>query len=303
MKSLTSIACAFLFLAACTGRADDTPITTRQDAEALIATFNYQKGAIPLVGGIAKLQIPDTFRFLGPDDAHSVIVRLWHNPPGPNPLGMLLPADSSVLDPSSWAATVEYVEEGHVDDKDAEKIDYNTLLDQMKKDVAQSSKDRVAKGYPAISLVGWAAPPRYDAATHKLYWAKEIKFGNEQENTLNYNIRVLGRKGYLLLNIIAPMSRLDDIQKAAPEVLSMVDFTKGNQYNDYDSSTDKLATYGIAALVAGGIAAKAGLFKVILVGLLAAKKFILIGAAAVSGWFRKLFRKKDKAPAELPPQS
>jgi uncharacterized membrane-anchored protein len=166
----------------------------------------------------------------------------------------------------------------------------------MKKDVDAADKERVEKGYPSLSLIGWAAPPRYDAQTHKLYWAKEIDFGNATEHTLNYNIRVLGRKGVLLLNIIAPMSRLDDIEKAAPDVLSMVDFNKGNQYADFDSSTDKLATYGIAALVAGGVAAKMGLFKVILVGLLAAKKFVIIGAAAVSAWFKKLFKKKEKNP-------
>jgi uncharacterized membrane-anchored protein len=36
-----------------------------------------------------------------------------------------------------------------------------------------------------------------------MYWAKEINFGGDSENTLNYNIRVLGRKGVLLLNFIA----------------------------------------------------------------------------------------------------
>jgi uncharacterized membrane-anchored protein len=248
------------------------------------------------LAGLAELNVPGTFRYLGPDDAQAVLVRLWHNPPGPKPLGMLVPADTSLIDPTCWVATVEYLEEGHVDDKDAEKIDYTSLLAQMKKDVDAADKERVEKGYPSLSLIGWAAPPRYDAQTHKLYWAKEIDFGNATEHTLNYNIRVLGRKGVLLLNIIAPMSRLDDIEKAAPDVLSMVDFNKGNQYADFDSSTDKLATYGIAALVAGGVAAKMGLFKVILVGLLAAKKFVIIGAAAVSAWFKKLFKKKEKNP-------
>ncbi|HEY5893151.1 MAG TPA: hypothetical protein VIT91_07960 [Chthoniobacterales bacterium] len=42
-----------------------------------------------------------------------------------------------------------------------------------------------------------------------------------------------------------------------------------------------LSTYGIAALVAGGIAAKLGFFKGLWVALFAAKKFIIIGIIAL----------------------
>jgi uncharacterized membrane-anchored protein len=60
---------------------------------------------------------------------------------------------------------------------------------------------------------------------------------------------------------------------------------------------DKVATYGLAALVAGGIAAKLGFFKLLWIALLAAKKFIIIGAVAVSAWVRKFFQKKDRPTA------
>jgi uncharacterized membrane-anchored protein len=83
----------------------------------------------------------------------------------------------------------------------------------------------------------------------------------------------------------------------------MVNFKEGSRYTDFDSSTDKIATYGLAALVAGGIAAKAGFFKLLLVGILAAKKFIILAFVAVMGFFKKLFKKKsDEAPVlESPP--
>lgn len=298
MKPTAFLAGAFLIAYTFAGFADPATtarVKTRAEAEALVSALRYQEGHILLSGG-AELNIPGNFRYLGPDDAEAVLVRLWNNPPGPKPLGMLLPAGKSPLDYNCWVVTIEYLEEGHVKDDDAEKIDYTSLLAQMKKGVSDGNRERLKKGYPGIQLIGWAAPPRYDEATKKLFWAKEISFDNQAEHTLNYNIRVLGRKGVLLLNVIAPMNLLPDIEKAAPDVLSMVDFQKGNRYADYDSSTDKLATYGLAALVAGGVAAKMGLFKIILVGLLAAKKFVIIGAAAAAGWFKKLFKKKDGPP-------
>ena len=282
-----------LFLCPMVRAADDTPINTREAAEQLISNFKYQKGHIVLNGGLAEVNIPDGFRFLGPEDAQAVLVRLWHNPPGPLPLGMLMPEQSSPIDPDTWAVTINYLEEGHVKDDDAQKIDYTALLSKMQKEVLDENKARLDKGYPTMQLVGWARPPRYDAATHKLYWAKEINFAGQSENTLNYNIRVLGRKGVLLLNVIAPMNMLPEVEKSAPQIIAMVDFQPGNRYADYDSSTDKLATYGIAALVAGGVAAKLGLFKIILTALAAAWKPIAIAFAAIGSRFKRLFKKKD----------
>jgi uncharacterized membrane-anchored protein len=76
--------------------------------------------------------------------------------------------------------------------------------------------------------------------------------------------------------------------------LAAVDFNPGNRYTDFDAGKgDKVATYGIAALIAGGIAAKAGLFKTLWLALLAGKKFIIIAVVAIGAWFRKLFGKKD----------
>jgi len=150
-----------------------------------------------------------------------------------------------------------------------------------------------------MELIGWAEPPRYDSATHKLYWAKELKFGNATGNTLNYNIRMLGRRGVLVLNAVASMDQLSQIEQKTPEILSAIDFNPGNRYADFSAASgDKVATYGLAALVAGGVAAKLGLFKGLWVLILGAKKFIIIAALAVAAWFRKLFGKKPPATNE-----
>jgi uncharacterized membrane-anchored protein len=228
---------------------------SREELLKLAQGLKYQDGQITLRGGLAKLDVPKDFKYLGPADSETVLVKIWGNPPGDKCLGMLLPAGVTPLDENCWAVTISYSEDGYVKDDDAGKINYDDLLKKMKKQAVAASAAREKQGYPAVELVGWAEPPHYDAATHKLYWAKDLKFSRQSEDTLNYNIRILGRRGMLLLNAIASMEQLPDIQKQAPQILAMVNFNDGNRYADFDPKVDKVATYGIAALVAGGVAA------------------------------------------------
>jgi uncharacterized membrane-anchored protein len=271
-----------------------------QAVKALAATLQPQSGKIALKNGLATINLPDNFRYLSADDTATVLFKIWGNPPGPKPLGMIVPDDFDPLANSSWAVIVTYDDDGYVKDEDADKIDYAKLLKQMQDGVHAENKERVENHYPPIELVGWAAPPVYDKASHKMYWAKEISFGGAAQNTLNYNIRVLGRHGVLVLNAIASMRDFAEIQKHVPDVVKMADFADGNRYADFNHSTDKVAAYGLAALVLGGIAAKAGLFKVILIGLVAAKKFIIIGVAAAASYFRKFFKRKPPAQPPTP---
>lgn len=76
------------------------------------------------------------------------------------------------------------------------------------------------------------------------------------------------------------------------ELLPMVEFDPGKRYADYDAKTDKLAAYGVAALIGGGIAAKAGRFAKIGALLLASKKLGVLLLAAIAGAWRKFFSKK-----------
>jgi len=268
--------------------------------ETLASTLKYQKGNISLRNGLATVNLPEGFRYLSPDDTDIVLHQLWGNPQGPKTLGMIVSAGESVLSSSGWAVVITYTDDGYVKDSDAEKIDYTKLLKEMQDATREASKAREKRGYPSIDLVGWAKPPHYDQATHKMYWAKEIRFDQSPENTLNYNIRVLGRGGVLVLNVVAPMASLPDIEKQVPELVGMADFNAGQRYTDFNKSSDRVAAYGLAALVAGGIAAKAGFFKVLLVGLLAAKKFIVIGCIALVGFFKKLFGRKSPPPPPTP---
>lgn len=129
-----------------------------------------------------------------------------------------------------------------------------------------------------------------------MYWAKELKFESQPQNTLNYNIRMLGRGGVLVLNAVAAMSQLSEIEQATPKILAAIDFNQGHRYADFNPKSDKIAEYGLTALVAGtatAAAVKLGLFKGLWVAIIAAKKFIIIGVVAIAAFFRKLFKGKQ----------
>ncbi|HEY1789245.1 MAG TPA: DUF2167 domain-containing protein [Verrucomicrobiae bacterium] len=277
---------------------NDAP--TQAQIEQLAKSLNYEHGEIKLKDGLATLNVPANFKYLDAKDTKTVLVNLWGNPSeqADDVIGLLMPAAMSPLDTNCWAVTISYDNDGYVQDGDASKINYDDLLKKMQQSVRDENKERSEKGYPTVELVGWAAAPRYDATAHKLYWAKEIKFGGEPENTLNYDIRILGRHGVLDLDAVAGMDQLPEIEQRTPDILNMVDFDQGNRYADFDPKIDKVAKYGIAALVAGGVAgvaAKLGLFKLIWVFILAAKKFIIIGIAAIAAFFRKIFKGRNQS--------
>lgn len=270
--------------------ASDQP---QQTAEQWLATLKPQHGNITLPSGIASLQLNSEFYYLSPDDTERLLTEAWGNPPGLKTLGMIIPTAVSPLAENGWGVIISYKNDGHISDDDAASIDYAELLEQMKADDAEDNKERRQQGYAGLTLLGWAEPPSYDQATHKMYWARELKADDAEQTTLNYSIRVLGREGVLELNAVAAMADLQTIKQETPKILAFTNFTDGNRYADYDARTDKLAPYGLAALVAGGIAGKAGLFAKIGVALLAFKKFIILGLVAIAGVLGKLFKRKQ----------
>lgn len=252
-------------------------------------SMERKQGEIRLSNGVATLKVPEPFYYLNPADAKRVLVDIWGNPPDQNVLGMLFPTGTTPFDRDAWGVTIEYEADGYVSDKDAAGMDYSNLLKEMQHDVLDANKERQKQGFESITLVGWAEPPHYDQATHKLYWAKELKFGNDPEHTLNYNIRMLGKQGVLVLNFIAGMPQKPVIESNLEQVLAMANFDQGNRYDEFDPSLDKVAAYGIGGLIAGKVIAKTGL---IAAALLFLKKFGVIAIVAITAAARKLFGRK-----------
>ena len=258
--------------------------------------LHWESNTVSIANGIAKLNLSQHFRYLNPEQSNYVLHDLWGNPPRTDVLGMIFPADAGPFTDSSFAFIITFDEDGYVKDKDADKINYDDMLKDLKAAEPEENKERRKNGYVPIHMVGWAEQPYYDQKNKVLYWAKELRFGDDSINTLNYDVRVLGRKGVLSLNAVATINELPLVKANIDDVLKMPEFTEGNRYTDFNSNTDKVAEYGIGTLVAGGILAKTGVLAIIGKFLLAAWKFIMIALAAIWASIKKFFtgkRKKD----------
>lgn len=302
MRSAFILAILSLLLLPITLTADEKGDAAK-DAEARVKIeqwingLKFQTGKVPLGGGLATATIPPGFKYLNGQDSAKLLT-LFGNPPQSN-LGTIFPEKTDLLkDADAWFVVIQYDEDGYVKDDDAEKINYADLLKQMQNSIRESSAERAKQGYSSLKLIGWATPPRYDRGSHKLFWAKEIQFGGSPENTLNYNIRMLGRKGVLVLNAVAGMNKLAEIEAATPQILAMADFNEGNRYTDFDKSKDKVATYGIAGLVLGAaglkIAAKVGLLAVAGKYLAVLWKPIVAAAVGLSAFMKRFFTKREQ---------
>jgi uncharacterized membrane-anchored protein len=274
------------------------------EREAFEKTITRRSGAVDIAAGHATLSVPAGYYFLDKADTKRVLEEAWGNPPDDAPEGMLFPEEFSAVDFESWGVVLTYEESGYVSDADAASINYDDLLRDMKEGQKHENRERLRLNYPPIELVGWAAPPRYDAKTHKLYWAKDLKFGDDDLHTLNYDMRVLGRKGVLQMKFVAGMEALDNVEQASPAVLASAEFKPGFRYEEFDPKTDAKSDYTLAGLIAGGaglaVAQKTGLLAG---ALLLLKKFwyiIAIGGLALFGFVRRLISGESKAAKKAP---
>ena len=272
----------------------------QQYVDSVNMAMHYETGVVNLKDGIARLNIPKGFKYLGIEQSKYVIKDVWGNPERNDVLGMIFPENGSPVSDSSYAFIISFDDMGYVKDNDAEKIDYKELLDEFHKEEPAANAERKQQGYPSIHMVGWAQPPFYDSKNKVLHWAKELKFEGEEENTLNYDVRILGRKGILSLNAVAAMEQLPMVKKDIDQILTIPEFTDGNRYSDFDNNTDKIAAYTVGGLVAGKVLLKIGFFAKFW-------KLILLGVAAIGGWIAKLFkgrkRQQDLAYEPTPPPS
>ena len=262
-------------------------------------SLHKQTGDVAIPEAHAKLHLGDRYYFIPADEAKTVLTKVWGNPPdvADGTLGLVFEKGTTIFD-SVWGAVVTFQDTGYVPDKDAKTQDYDKVLADMRTAEADDNAQRQKNGYPTMHLAGWAQQPSYDPATHSLIWARDLQVSGSKVDSLNYDVRLLGRKGVLSLNMLADMDHLSDVRTAAADFGKAASFEAGSTYADYDKSVDKTAEYGLAGLVAAGagivVAKKLG-FLAILLGF---KKFIIIGIAAIGAtmrrWFGKLFgRNRD----------
>ena len=268
---------------------DDYAMLTAEDRQ-IVDQLELHQGKVKTSDGMAELEVPEGYYFLDAADAQLVLEQMWGNPPDASITGMIFPRDGWAWS-GAWGAPISYDAMGYVSDEDADTYDYDEMLGAMKADTADANEWRVQNGYERITLVGWAEPPHYDKATKELYWAKHLQFEGAESDTLNYDIRELGRKGVLIVSFIAGMDQLPEVKRAAPDVLKMVSFTEGNRYADFQPGVDTVAAVGVGGLIAGKVAAKTGLL-VLLLAFLKKGAFLLL---LPIGWVFNKLRGRDSA--------
>jgi uncharacterized membrane-anchored protein len=284
---LRRIALALLLLLPPFAQAQREPAAIIQELQKL----SWQRG--PGEGKIAaqaKIQIPEGYVFL--DDGNTRrFLELMGNPPRDGHY-MIAPAN---LD---WFAVFTFEPVGYV--KDDEKIDADALLKSLKESDAPGNDERKRLGLAPIYTDGWHVPPHYDAATKRLEWGMRLR--DEKGGIhINYTSRLLGRSGVMSAVLVSSPSTLSQDMSAFQGALRGYDFVGGEKYAEYKPG-DRIAEYGLAALVLGGAAAaaaKAGWLKVI-------GKYIwlIIGGGLAGGWslLKKFFgRKPGGTPGPPPP--
>ena len=257
--------------------------------------IKYQTGSVDLNSEI-NLNIPKGYKFMPKADAEFVVYDYWGNPRQDGVLGMIVKDNYSLLDSNAtWAFVVSYENSGYVKDEEADKINYEEMMTEIQESEAEENKERKTAGYPSIHIVGWATHPYYDKQNNILHWAKAIRFGDSDDTTLNYDVRILGRKGILSLNAVGTTAQLEEIKQHVPEIIHIATLKKGSSYADFDPSVDKVAAYTIGGLVAGKLLAKAGLIALLLKNI----KLVILGLLAIAGGFKNkilgLFKRKTPA--------
>jgi uncharacterized membrane-anchored protein len=229
------------------------------------------KAKLPYLDGYVSLDAADTERFLVMNG----------NLPGSQQRWLIAP------DSLDWFAVLDFDPVGYV--KDDEKIDADDLMKNMKAGNQASAEERRKQGLARLDLVGWYVPPHYDTATRRLEWGTRLQADGGE--VVNYTSRLLGRTGVTSAILVADPQTFDTAVKEFKTLLGNFEYLPGERYAEYKEG-DRIAEYGLAALVAGGAAAAAfkfkGLWKLIGVA-------VLGGGAAVWAGVKRFLGRRESA--------
>ena len=241
------------------------------------------------LGSVAQINVPAGFVFLDAKN-YRAMLKAEGEPVSGDEVGFINSTNED------WAVAFEFSDVGYIKDDDKDQLDHpEKLLARIKEGNEEANKTRIKAGNPPIEVVGWQMPPKYDSETHNLEWA--IRGSVEGKPLLNYNTRLLGRKGVMEVVLICEPAQLEDTLPKFRSLLAGYSYQTGQSYAEYRPG-DKIAKYGLGALVVGGAAvgaAKLGLFAWVAILFKKAWKLVVLLFAAIAGFFKKLFGRKSTA--------
>jgi uncharacterized membrane-anchored protein len=262
---------------------DDAPPEVRTLFEEFDKLQWVQGPTRVMLAGNADLQLPEGFVFLNPTNTQRFL-ELNQN---------LGDGDEVLVAPEdlSWMAYLSFLEEGYV--KDDEEIDANVLLEQLKSATEAANAERRQRGWDELHVTGWATPPNYNRETKRLEWA--ARHQSSDGEGVNFFTKILGRRGHMSVQMVGETESLPLDQASLNGLLAGFSYNEGDRYADF-SPGDKVAEYGLAAMVVGGAAAvatKKGLWPAIGAFIAASWKVLAAAAVAALAGLRRFFGQKD----------
>ena len=244
-----------------------------------IKSIKWQKGpCIGQLGSIAEIRVPAGYVFADGNDTR-ILMEEMQNPVSGKELGFIASSED-------WFLIFEFNDIGYIKDDEKDSLNADELLKSLKAGNEAANKERIKRGWHIMTITGWEILPHYNQQTHNLEWA--IKGESEGKSVINFNTRLLGREGVMSVTLVADPSLLKGALPNYRQVLSDYSFKPGRKYAEFRQG-DKIAKYGLSALIAGGataVAVKSGAFKWLWKVLVA----VGIGLLAL---LKKLFHKKD----------
>lgn len=273
-------------------RAQDPSATSEATAAWQAAAAVLQRGPQDVkLRDQGMLKLPEGYGFLPLAESRRLMEALG-NQVGDNFLGLIFPIEDQ---DATWMMSLDYDAAGYIKDDDAREWNADDMLASLKKGTEAGNKRRIERGYPGLEITRWIEAPSWDAINQRLVWsleARDIGAAADADSTVNYNTYVLGREGFFEMNLITSTSRIERYKSDARRLLAAVSFDEGKRYADFKPDSDKVATYGLAALVGGVAAKKLGLLAAL--GLFLAKfaKVIVLAVAGVGALVTKFLRGK-----------
>ena len=284
-KTLRSLcAAALIALAGLPASAQQLSDAEREaKMQALLAQAEPGPKTVDL-GAQASLQLPAGMAFL-PKKPANELMELAGNSADPDRYGIIIPTGEA----DDWMADLSYTEAGYIKDDDAKNWDVDALLKNIKAGTTAQTPPRAHPGIPPLAVGGWVEKPHYDASTQRLIYSVDAKTVGNATSSVNYNTYALGRYGYISLNFVTEMDAIERFKPTAQQLLAAIEYRAGQRYADFNPTTDKIAEYGIAALVGGLAAKKLGLLAVIAAFAVKFSKLLIVGAVGVIYGVKKLF--------------
>lgn len=254
----------------------------KADSASTPPSIKWSKGPVDAnLGDIAEIQVPEGYLFADGNGARKFL-ELTHNPASGAEVGLIVPSS----DQEDWYVLFEFNGVGYVKDDDRNSLDATAILTNIQKSTEESNEERRKRGWKAFHVTGWYTTPYYDSATNNLTWAVTGSEDNNENPAVNYSIRILGRRGTMNVDLVLDPSDLAGVEPRFKTLISGFRFVEGNRYADFTEG-DKMAGYGLTALIAGGVTAvaiKTGLFAKLW-------KFLVLICAAIAGAIKKMWRK------------